>query len=225
MQKQSSGICRDRGVLLVADEVICRGGRLRQLVGNERYDFTPDLMTCTKGISHSNPRWAQRYTAGPVREAFWRDDAAPFVHGGAYAPGVRTGASQVSSDLDILERERLVERVATLEPVLSRLLAPLGGPARRRRRAQRRPRGCGRAGRRAARRAAGGRRSISLTARNSSILTRAPPAGWRCRCRRRSSSPRTSSAKVSAGDRRIAARGRPGSFARGVSSRKHPRSA
>ena len=118
-------ICRDRGVLLVADEVISGFGRLGRWFGCERYDFTPDLMTCAKGISSGYIPLGAVVVAGHVREPFWRDDAAPFVHGGTYA-GHPAACVAGLVNLDILERERLVERVATLEPVLSRLLAPLG---------------------------------------------------------------------------------------------------
>ena len=118
------GICRDRGVLLVADEVISGFGRLGRWFGCERYGFTPDLMTCAKGISSGYVPLGAVVVAGHVREPFWRDDAAPFVHGGTYA-GHPAACVAGLVNLDILERERLVERVAALEPVLSRLLAPL----------------------------------------------------------------------------------------------------
>ena len=118
-------ICRDRGVLLVADEVISGFGRLGRWFGCERYGFTPDLMTCAKGISSGYVPLGAVVVAGHVREPFWRDDAAPFVHGGTYA-GHPAACVAGLVNLDILDRERLVERVATLEPVLSRMLAPLG---------------------------------------------------------------------------------------------------
>jgi adenosylmethionine-8-amino-7-oxononanoate aminotransferase len=118
-------ICRDRGVLLVADEVISGFGRLGRWFGCERYGFTPDLVTCAKGISSGYVPLGAVVVAGHVREPFWRDDAAPFVHGGTYA-GHPAACVAGLVNLDILERERLVERVATLEPVLSRMLAPLG---------------------------------------------------------------------------------------------------
>ena len=59
-----------------------------------------------------------------MRAPFWDEAAPPFLHGGTYAghPGACVAALV---NLDILERERLVERVAELEPVLSDLLAPL----------------------------------------------------------------------------------------------------
>jgi len=82
-------------------------------------------MTCAKGISSGYIPLGAVVVAGHVREPFWHDDAAPFVHGGTYA-GHPAACVAGLVNLDILERERLVERVATLEPVLSRLLAPLG---------------------------------------------------------------------------------------------------
>jgi adenosylmethionine-8-amino-7-oxononanoate aminotransferase len=117
-------ICRERGVLLVSDEVICGFGRLGRWFGCERYGFTPDLMTCAKGISSGYLPLGAVVVSERVREPFWRDDAPPFVHGGTYSghPGACVAAL---ANLDIVERERLVERVTTLEPVLAGLLAPL----------------------------------------------------------------------------------------------------
>jgi adenosylmethionine-8-amino-7-oxononanoate aminotransferase len=117
-------ICRERGVLLVSDEVICGFGRLGRWFGCERYGFTPDLMTCAKGISSGYLPLGAVVVSERVREPFWRDNAPPFVHGGTYSghPGACVAAL---ANLDIVERERLVERVTTLEPVLAGLLAPL----------------------------------------------------------------------------------------------------
>src|SRR2546423_1375613 len=44
-------ICRERDVLIICDEVISGFGRLGEWFGCQRYGFTPDLMTCAKGIS------------------------------------------------------------------------------------------------------------------------------------------------------------------------------
>jgi putrescine---pyruvate transaminase len=117
-------ICRERGVLLVADEVICGFGRLGRWFGCERYGFTPDLITCAKGISSGYVPLGAVVVSDRVREPFWDADAPPLLHGGTYAghPGACVAALV---NLDILERERLVERVAELEPHLTRLLEPL----------------------------------------------------------------------------------------------------
>ena len=117
-------ICRERDVLLVADEVICGFGRLGRWFGCERYGFTPDLITCAKGISSGYVPLGAVVVSGRVREPFWDPAAAPLLHGGTYAghPGACVAGLV---NLDILERERLVERVAELEPRLAQLLEPL----------------------------------------------------------------------------------------------------
>jgi adenosylmethionine-8-amino-7-oxononanoate aminotransferase len=81
-------------------------------------------MTCAKGITSGYVPLGAVVVAGHIREPFWRDDAAPFVHGGTYAghPGACVAGLV---NLEILEREGLVERVTALEPVLGRLLEPL----------------------------------------------------------------------------------------------------
>jgi len=119
-------ICRERDVLLICDEVISGFGRLGRWFGCERYGFTPDLITCAKGISSGYVPLGAVIASGRVREPFWDEAAAPFLHGGTYAghPGACVAGLV---NIDILERERLVERVVELEPLLAELLAPLAG--------------------------------------------------------------------------------------------------
>jgi adenosylmethionine-8-amino-7-oxononanoate aminotransferase len=117
-------ICRERGVLLIADEVISGFGRLGRWFGCERYGFTPDLMTCAKGISSGYVPLGAVVVSDRVRAPFWDVDAAPFLHGSTYAghPGACVAGL---ANIDILEGEGLVERAAALEPVLTGLLEPL----------------------------------------------------------------------------------------------------
>ena len=117
-------ICRERDVLIICDEVISGFGRLGKWFGCQRYGFTPDLMTCAKGISSGYVPLSAVVVSSRVREPFWREDAAPFLHGGTYAghPGACVAGLV---NLDIIEREGLVDRAASLEPVLRDLLEPL----------------------------------------------------------------------------------------------------
>jgi adenosylmethionine-8-amino-7-oxononanoate aminotransferase len=117
-------ICRERDVLLICDEVISGFGRLGTWFGCERYGFTPDLMTCAKGISSGYAPLSAVVVSGRVREPFWREDAAPFLHGGTYS-GHPVACVAGLVNLDILEREGLVERVRALEPVLREVLEPI----------------------------------------------------------------------------------------------------
>jgi putrescine aminotransferase len=117
-------ICRERGVLLIADEVISGFGRLGTWFGCERYGFTPDLMTCAKGMTSGYVPLGAVIVSGSVRAPFWEESAAPFLQGGTYS-GHPAACVAGLVNMEILEREGLVERVAELEPLLRDLLAPL----------------------------------------------------------------------------------------------------
>ena len=117
-------ICRERGVLLIADEVISGFGRLGTWFGCERYGFTPDLMTCAKGMTSGYVPLGAVIVGGKVRAPFWEENAAPFLQGGTYS-GHPAACVAGLVNLAILEREDLVERVAKLETLLHDLLAPL----------------------------------------------------------------------------------------------------
>jgi adenosylmethionine-8-amino-7-oxononanoate aminotransferase len=117
-------ICRERGVLLISDEVISGFGRLGRWFGCERYGFRPDLITCAKGVSSGYLPLSATIVSGDVRAPFWDESAPPFLHGSTYA-GHPAACAVALVNLDIIEREGLIERAAALEPVLAGLLEPL----------------------------------------------------------------------------------------------------
>jgi putrescine aminotransferase len=120
-------ICRRHGVLFVADEVITGYGRVGTWFASERFDLDPDLITSAKGLS-SGYLPIGAVIAGPkVTEPFWRPGSAEvFRHGYTYS-GHPAAAAVALANLDLIEREQLVERVAALEPVLASTVAPLAG--------------------------------------------------------------------------------------------------
>ena len=66
--------------------------------------------------------------AGPkVTEPFWRAGSTEvFRHGYTYS-GHPAAAAVALANLELIEREQLISRVAALEPVLASVLAPLAG--------------------------------------------------------------------------------------------------
>jgi adenosylmethionine-8-amino-7-oxononanoate aminotransferase len=117
-------ICTERDVLLVQDEVICGFGRLGDWFGCQRYGIEPDLITFAKGVT-SGYLPLGGVIAGPrVKEAFWAEGAPPFRHGFTYTGHAACCAAGMAN-LDIVEREGLVGRVAALEPYLARIVEPL----------------------------------------------------------------------------------------------------
>ena len=118
-------ICRDNDVLFVADEVITGFGRTGEWFGSDRYGLEPDLMTVAKGLTSGYlPLGA--VVAGPrVCEPFWRPGSTEvFRHGYTYSAHPAACAVGLAN-LDIIEREQLVQRVRELEPALHAALAPL----------------------------------------------------------------------------------------------------
>jgi adenosylmethionine-8-amino-7-oxononanoate aminotransferase len=117
-------ICRETGVLFVADEVITGFGRVGDWFASTRWDLSPDLLTCAKGISSGYLPMGAVIVAPPVVEPFSRPSAGMFRHGYTYA-GHATVAAAALANLDILEREALPERALGLEADLAGALAPL----------------------------------------------------------------------------------------------------
>ncbi len=120
-------ICRRHDVLFVADEVITGYGRVGEWFASGRFDLDPDLITTAKGLS-SGYLPIGAVIAGPkVAEPFWRAGSAEvFRHGYTYS-GHPASAAVALANLDLIEREQLIPRVAALEPALARALAPLAG--------------------------------------------------------------------------------------------------
>jgi len=121
-------LCREHDVLLVADEVITGFGRTGHLWGSLRYGIEPDLVTFAKGVTSGYVPLGGVLVGKRVRAPFW-DEPVPgavFRHGYTYS-GHSGAAAAAMANLDILEGERLVERVAALEPVLDRAVRRLSG--------------------------------------------------------------------------------------------------
>ena len=118
-------LCREHDILFVADEVITGFGRTGRMFACERYGLRPDLMLLAKGISSGYVPLGAVVVARRIWEPFWEDGSdLVFRHGLTYA-GHATACAAAMANLDILEREDLVGRVAELEDVLTAVLAPL----------------------------------------------------------------------------------------------------
>ena len=122
--EKARAICRDLGVLFIADEVITGFGRCGAWFASERFGLEPDLVTCAKGITSGYLPLGAVLAAPAVWEPFWREGAGMFRHGYTYS-GHATVSAAAMANLDIIEREGLVQRAAELEGVLSTALAGL----------------------------------------------------------------------------------------------------
>jgi adenosylmethionine-8-amino-7-oxononanoate aminotransferase len=117
-------VCRETGVLFVADEVITGFGRVGSWFASTRWNLEPDLITCAKGITSGYVPMGAVIAAPWVAEPFWREDAGMWRHGYTYS-GHAAASAAALVNLDIAERERLPERALELERSLADALAPL----------------------------------------------------------------------------------------------------
>jgi putrescine aminotransferase len=108
-------LCRENDVLLIADEVVTGFGRLGRWFACERYGFEPDLLVFAKGVTSGYMPLGGVVVGPRVQEPFWSGSGITFKHGYTYS-GHAAACAAALANLDILEEEDLVSRVATFEP-------------------------------------------------------------------------------------------------------------
>jgi adenosylmethionine-8-amino-7-oxononanoate aminotransferase len=113
-----AALCRETGVLLVIDAVICGFGRLGTWFGIERWDVQPDMITFAKGVTSGYLPLGGVIVSDRVAEPFWRAPGVPiFRHGATYA-GHATCCAAALANLSLLERDGLLARGRENEQVL-----------------------------------------------------------------------------------------------------------
>jgi adenosylmethionine-8-amino-7-oxononanoate aminotransferase len=120
-----AAICRRHGVLLIADEVMTGFGRTGRPFAVQHWDVTPDILVGGKGLAGGY---------APMGGVFAREEViAPLAARGEefmfYTFGAHPAAcAAAEAVLELLERERLVERAAAIgADLLARLRAALDG--------------------------------------------------------------------------------------------------
>jgi L-2,4-diaminobutyrate transaminase len=106
-------VLRRHDVLLVVDEVVCGFGRLGTPFGSDTYGLEPDLVTLAKGLTSAYVPMSACLVAERVWEVLRKGspEVATFAHGYTYTAHPVAAAAGLAN-LDILEREGLVERAA-----------------------------------------------------------------------------------------------------------------
>ncbi len=119
-------ICRDAGVLFVADEVVTGFGRIGgSWFASHRFDLQPDILVAAKGLTAGYAPMGAVLVAPHVAEPFWAPDAGVWWRHGYTYSGHAGAAAAAMAVLDIIERERLLDESARLEQTIPRCLAPL----------------------------------------------------------------------------------------------------
>jgi len=118
-------ICSRHDVLLIADEVITGFGRTGSWFGLTRYGIEPDILSFAKGITSGYLPLGGIAVSDAIARAI--HDAPPedrWMHAYTYS-GHPTCCAVALRNLDIIEREGLVERAAVMGALLRNGLAAL----------------------------------------------------------------------------------------------------
>jgi putrescine aminotransferase len=114
-------LCRRHEILFVADEVITGFGRLGAWFASELWSLDPDLMTLAKGITSGYVPLGATVVSDEIAETLAK--GGYLAHGFTYT-GHPVACAAGLANLDILAREKLVERVRDdVGPRFQQLLA------------------------------------------------------------------------------------------------------
>lgn len=118
-------LCERTGALLVADSVICGFGRLGNWFGIERWNVKPAMIVFAKGVTSGYLPLGGVIVSERIAEPFWQEPGGPvFRHGSTYA-GHATCCAAAIANINLLERDGLLERGREQEQALFDALAPL----------------------------------------------------------------------------------------------------
>jgi putrescine---pyruvate transaminase len=102
-------ICDDYGILMISDEVITGFGRMGEWFGADYYGTRPDLMSFAKGVTSGYLPLGGVLVSDRVADVLI-DKGGEFFHGYTYS-GHPAACAVAIANLEILQREKLIERV------------------------------------------------------------------------------------------------------------------
>ena len=102
-------ICRERNILLIADEVICGFGRTGHWFGSDLFQITPDLMPMAKGLTSGYLPLSAVMVSDRVSHVL-DEKGGEFSHGFTYS-GHPVACAVALKNVEIMEQENVIGRV------------------------------------------------------------------------------------------------------------------
>jgi adenosylmethionine-8-amino-7-oxononanoate aminotransferase len=119
-------ICTENEVLFVADEVVTGFGRIGgSWFAATKFGLEPDFVTTAKGLTSGYLPMGAVFVAPKVADVFFAPDAGRWLRHGYTYSGHAAAAAVAMANLDIIERESLLDESARLESTLHERLASL----------------------------------------------------------------------------------------------------
>ncbi len=117
---------RERGILLIADEVAVGFGRTGTMFACEQEGVSPDLLCLGKGLTGGYLPLAATLATDPIFDAFLGHPAEgkTFFHGHTFTGNALACAAALAS-LDLFEKNQVLKNVNQVAPILHQELAPI----------------------------------------------------------------------------------------------------
>ncbi|HEU0285708.1 MAG TPA: aminotransferase class III-fold pyridoxal phosphate-dependent enzyme [Nocardioidaceae bacterium] len=119
-------VCREHDILFVSDEVVTGFGRIGgSWFASSRFGLEPDMVTTAKGLTSGYLPMGAVFIAPRLAEPFFQPDAGVWWRHGYTYSGHAGAAAVALANLDIIERESLLDESARLEKSIASTLAAL----------------------------------------------------------------------------------------------------
>lgn len=124
--KRIRDLCKQYDILLIADEVFTGFGRTGRMFACEHEGVSPDLMAISKGLTGGYLPLAATLATQDIYDAFLGEyrEFKTFFHGHSYT-GNPLGCAAALANLEVIEKERVLERLQPKIKALREFLRPL----------------------------------------------------------------------------------------------------
>ncbi|MEK4025549.1 MULTISPECIES: aspartate aminotransferase family protein [Sporosarcina] len=120
-------ICTRHGVLLIIDEVICGFGRTGKPFGHQHFNVKPDIITMAKGLTSAYLPLSVTAIRKDIYEKFDTGEENSHLRHVNTFGGNPAACAVALKNLEIIERENLIDRSVELGDRLHKVLASLKG--------------------------------------------------------------------------------------------------
>lgn len=128
--KRLREICDQHDILLIFDEVITGFGRMGSMTGAEEFGVVPDIMNVAKQLTNGAVPMGAVICKGEIYDTFMEQGGPDYMlelpHGYTYS-GHPVACAAALASLDILQQDRLIDRVKEMTPVFEQALHGLKG--------------------------------------------------------------------------------------------------
>lgn len=128
--KRLREICDQHDILLIFDEVITGFGRMGSMTGADEFGVVPDIMNVAKQLTNGAVPMGAVIVQNDIYQTFMEQGGPDYMlelpHGYTYS-GHPVACAAGLAALDVLENDRLIERVRSMSPVFEEALHSLKG--------------------------------------------------------------------------------------------------